>query len=117
MVPTRRAPTPGHWRADARALVVVLKRRKDAQDVEEEVSDVEVELDGRRYVVVGRGAHGDHVDVVDNVQREEPGAAHLRQWVRGWGASSEYCSGEDAVGERCPHAVVSEQVASSSEWW
>ena len=76
MVPTRRAPTPGHWRADARALVVVLKRRKDAQDVEEEVSDVEVELDGRRYVVVGRGAHGDHVDVVDNVQREEPGAAH-----------------------------------------
>ena len=45
--------------------------------MEEEVCDVEVQLDGRGDVVVGRGALGDHVHVVHNVQREERGAARL----------------------------------------
>jgi len=52
-----------------------LEGGEDAQDVEEEVDDVEIERDGGVHVLVRREPLGDLVDIVDYVEREEECAA------------------------------------------
>lgn len=52
------------------------RRLHEAQDVDEEVDEVEVEVDGRKDVLLRRHLVHDHVGVEDDEAAEESGPAH-----------------------------------------
>ena len=54
----------------------------DAENVHEEVDDVQVELDGGQDVLLGAESGHDHLRVHDDEQREEEGPAHRQRRVR-----------------------------------
>eukprot|EP00965_Chrysotila_dentata_P223104 6193387-Pleurochrysis_carterae.AAC.2 len=74
---------------------------KDAQDVEEEVDDVEVERDGAEDILVGRKAARNHVDVVDDVcARGRRKARHAAGFARRLGARAQTVKGISHAGAR-----------------
>ena len=54
---------------------------QDLEDLDEEVDDVQVELDGGQDVLLGAESGHDHLSVHDDEQREEEGAAHSQGGV------------------------------------
>ena len=55
---------------------------QNLEDLDEEVDDVQVELDGGQDVLLGAESGHDHLRVHDDEQREEEGPAHRQRRVR-----------------------------------
>ena len=77
-----------HSTSDLLALAVI-EVIKDAEKVEEEIDDIEIEGDGGMDVLLSRHLVHDHVGVVDDVEGKEHCTADRNEEVKPWAAQEQ----------------------------